>query len=68
MRRRPIVPVYRRRVGGRKESRARPGLVPVLFFALLCLAAAALGLIVERKLQTTGPAPPRPERGQPASG
>jgi hypothetical protein len=42
--------------------------MPALFLALLCLAAAALGLIVEHKLRTLSPAPPRPEHRQSSIG
>ncbi len=53
-----IVPIHRRRPG-RRKGRARVGLKPALFFALLCLLAAAAGLLMERKLQSLPREPAR---------
>ena len=53
--RRHITVFYRRRMGGRRKSRARMGWVPVVLFVALCVIAAIAGILIERKLQSLAP-------------
>jgi len=46
-----IAPIFRRRTTGPKKSRVRLSPWPFAFYAALCLAAAAAGLLFEEALR-----------------